>query len=91
MRADDAAARDLAAAICHRETWLRVTAEREFLRLLDAGCHTPVGVFSALDGDQLTLSARVFPEQGGRPRAATASGPAGDPLALALALYQSLP
>jgi hydroxymethylbilane synthase len=91
VRADDAAARDLAAAICHRETWLRVTAEREFLRLLDAGCHTPVGVFSALDGDQLTLSARVFPEQGGRPRAATASGPAGDPLALALALYQSLP
>jgi hydroxymethylbilane synthase len=91
VRADDAATRDRAAAVCHRETWLRVTAEREFLRLLDAGCHTPVGVFSVLEGDQLTLNARVFPESGGEPRAATASGPAADPLALALALYQSLP
>jgi hydroxymethylbilane synthase len=44
VRADDAESRAFAEAICHAETWTKVTAEREFLRLLDGGCHTPVGV-----------------------------------------------
>ncbi len=90
-RSGDPAAQARAEAINHPETWLRISAEREFLRLLDAGCHTPVGVCSALDGDTLTLSARVFPESGGEPRSASVSGPAADPLALALQLHRSLP
>lgn len=90
IRATDAPSRVYAEGICHRDTWLRITAEREFLRLLDAGCHTPVGVFSALRGGELHLSARVFPEAGGPPRTGQASGPADDPTTLALTLYQSL-
>jgi hydroxymethylbilane synthase len=43
-RADDRS-RVFAESIGHQETWLRVTAEREFLRLLDAGCHTPSASF----------------------------------------------
>ncbi|MBN8456433.1 MAG: hydroxymethylbilane synthase [Verrucomicrobia bacterium] len=89
-RASDAPSRVFAEAIGHRETWLRVTAEREFLRLLDAGCHTPVGVYSSLHGDRIHLSARVFPESGGAPRTATVECPADEPLAAALTLYQSL-
>ena len=42
IRAGDAVALAFAEAINHAETWTKITAEREFLRLLDGGCHTPV-------------------------------------------------
>lgn len=87
-RADDEASQAIARAINHAPTWLRITAEREFLRLLDAGCHTPVGVFSSLENDTLTLAARVFPEHEGPPVTGQATG--SDPLEAALALYRSL-
>jgi hydroxymethylbilane synthase len=88
IRADDAHSRKLAQAIGHDETWLRITAEREFLRLLDAGCHTPVGVFSTLVNQELVLHARVFPEAGGPPQTGSARGT--NPLDVALTLFQSL-
>ena len=90
IRSDDGPSRICAEAIGHRPTWLRICAEREFLRLLDAGCHTPVGVFSTLDGDELQLQARVFPEAGGPPRTGSTSGPAADPLRVAHNLFLSL-
>jgi len=90
IRASDSTTRVRAEAIGHRETWLRIVAEREFLRLLDAGCHTPVGVYSALEGDQLRMHARVFPEAGGTPRLAEITAPAADPLAAASFLFHSL-
>lgn len=90
VRADDPAARAWAQAIGHRETWQCVTAEREFLRLLEGGCHTPVGVFSAIDDGRLRLRARVFPETGGTPRHGSAEGPADDPISLGRELFQSL-
>lgn len=90
VRADDLATLACAESIGHPGTWLRITAEREFLRLLDAGCHTPVGVYSALVDDRLQLHARVFPEAGGTPRTGHADAPAADPLSAALTLYQSL-
>ena len=88
IRSADARSRNIAQALGHPPTWLRVTAEREFLRLLDAGCHTPVGVFSALADGELHLMARVFPEAGGPPQTGEARGT--DPLAVALSLFHSL-
>ncbi|MDP3850966.1 MAG: hydroxymethylbilane synthase [Luteolibacter sp.] len=88
IRAEDNRCRVYAEAIGHADTWLRVTAEREFLRLLDAGCHTPVGVFSSLADGVLHLQARVFPEQGGKPKTSEARG--RDPITVALELFQSL-
>ena len=88
IRAEDNRSRVYAESIGHAETWLRVTAEREFLRLLDAGCHTPVGVFSSLTSGELHLQARVFPEEEGEPRIGEARG--NDPIAVALKLYESL-
>lgn len=88
VRAGDAPSRIFSESIGHRESWLRITAEREFLRLLDGGCHTPVGVFSTLEGDEILLKARVFPEEGGTPRTGEARGT--DPISLALELFNSL-
>ncbi len=88
VRADDAPSRVFAETIGHRESWLRITAEREFLRLLDGGCHTPVGVFSTISAGEITLKARVFPDAGGTPKSGEARGT--DPLTLALELFNSL-
>ena len=72
----------------HDDTWNRVTAEREFLRLLDAGCSTPIGVWSKLTGEHLEMGARVFPEKPGSPRKAKASGVV--PLEVAQQLFDNL-
>ncbi|MES2439224.1 MAG: hydroxymethylbilane synthase [Verrucomicrobiota bacterium] len=88
VRAGDAPSRVFAEAIGHRESWRRITAEREFLRLLDGGCHTPVGVYSTISGEEIFLKARVFPEEGGTPRTGEARGT--DPISLALELFNSL-
>lgn len=95
IRADDPHAAAVAQSINHEDTWLRITAEREFLRLLNAGCHTPVGVFSEWIDGQLSLQARVFEEETAThdlstpPRQGHAVGT--DPLQVAEALFHSLP
>ena len=84
---------ELAAALAplnHPETFARITAERRFLELLQAGCQTPVGILSSLSDSQLHLQALVFPDHPGPPRAAAISAPASDPRAAALLLFQSL-
>ena len=88
VRAGDDANGLFAAAIGHPETWLRITAEREFLRLLDGGCHTPVGVYSSISGGEITLKARVFPDEGGTPKSGETRGT--DPISIALELFNSL-
>lgn len=88
IRAADKRSWTFAESIGHADTWKRITAEREFLRLLDAGCNTPVGVFCSLAGGELHMRARVFPEDGGEPRTGEAAG--DDPIETALKLFQSL-
>lgn len=88
IRWGDKQTRMLAKTISDESTWICVKAEREFLRLLDAGCHTPVGVFSDLTGGLITMKARVFPEEGGEPKTSEAAG--NDPLAVAKQLFDSL-
>ena len=76
------------AAIGDEDTFVRVRAEREFLRLLEGGCSTPVGVFSSLTRGHLIMDARVFPDGGGQPRCSVARG--SDPLVVARQLFDSL-
>jgi hypothetical protein len=49
-----------------------------------------VGVYSALDEDELLMYARVFPEEGGEPKVAQVSGSAAEPLAVARELFETL-
>lgn len=90
IRTEDAASRIFCEGINHGPTMIRISAEREFLRLLDGGCHTPVGVFSKISGDQLTLKARVFPEEGGTPTSGEITGPTANAIALANELFHNL-
>lgn len=92
VREDDAATIAFVKEICHEATFTRVCAEREFLRLLDGGCHTPVGVATQLFGDKILMEGIVFPEGegGGDPYQAEASGNASDALKVAGELFAGL-
>lgn len=85
-RADHAAAKRALAAINHEETFRCLQAEREFLRLLQGDCGTPVGVIAEGRGDMMTMHAELFGEAGEEPRSAVAEG--SEPLALAAKLLE---
>lgn len=58
-RADDALINKLVAELNHLQTSHCVRAERALNRGLDGGCQVPIAAFAQLDGDMLTLEARV--------------------------------
>lgn len=91
IRKEDADARACAEAITHQPSMILCRAEREFLRLLDAGCHTPVGVRSWIDDEVLHMKGRVFDEDGGaEPAESTACGSAHSPEEVAAKLFTNL-
>jgi hydroxymethylbilane synthase len=88
IRAGDEATRAVLQAINDPVTLASVQAEREFLRLLGAGCQTPVGARTALHGNDLHMRVLVFSEENAEaePVDMEATGTATDPLALAAKL-----
>ncbi len=84
-RAGDSRTIDAVRALNHPETEARVIAEREFLRLLGAGCQTPVGAHTWIKEGQLTMAVRVFNEQdlAVPPVEIEETAPVSDPKALA--------
>jgi len=83
-------------AITDPPTWRALRAERAFLRLLQAGCHTPIGLLTREIEDTLHMKACVFPtdppsaHSSSSPRAAEAHGPAQHPEAVATRLAAAL-
>ena len=80
------------AAINDTGTMVQVTAEREFLHLLQAGCQTPVGLLSEILGGELRLTALVFDDGDttASPKSGSAVGSATDPRRIAKALFEGL-
>ncbi|MBU0618246.1 MAG: hydroxymethylbilane synthase [Planctomycetes bacterium] len=56
----DSEAIEYLAVLDHVPTRRVVTAERGFLRRINAGCHTPVGALATVDGERVSLHARLF-------------------------------
>ena len=69
-----------------------VTAERQFLHLLQAGCQTPVGLCSTIDGHELHVQAIVFDDndEQAEPKRATVRGDKEAPKAVAAQLFAEL-
>lgn len=78
----------LAEQITHRETKISFDFERRVLRLLGAGCHEPVGVYSRIEGD--TLYGWGYYPSGPCSGTMTVEGPAAEWEALAEALAGKL-
>jgi hydroxymethylbilane synthase len=89
-RADDARWTTVAQTLNCPGTMAAVTAEREFLRLLGAGCDTPVGVRGHADPRRLHLAARVFRDGEDEPLEAAADAPRDQAAALARRLVAML-
>ena len=88
VRADDAVALALVAAIDHPPTSACVAAERALLAALVADCHSPVAALATLAGDTLTLAAELLSEDGADHVVGEASGE--DPRSVAAALAADL-
>lgn len=77
-RADDDLSIEVAYAIHDHLTDDRITAEREFLAGLGAGCMAPVGAHATVKGGTLTLEGWVAALDGTHVIRATSSGEAGE-------------
>lgn len=90
VRGDDAAIRELVEAINDRKTLACLEAEREFLRLLEGDCGSPVGVLATVDGPAMTIRAQIFEPPRIEPRTARVDGEAGAPEKLARELWEAI-
>ncbi|MDZ4790339.1 MAG: hydroxymethylbilane synthase [Hyphomicrobiales bacterium] len=63
-RSDDAKMRGLLASINHRETELRLHAERAFLAKLDGSCRTPIAGLAILNGDRMSFRGEILTPDG---------------------------
>lgn len=73
-RDDDEGTRQLLQTVTHPATQAAVTAERTLLAELRAGCHAPLGVFTALKETGLTLEAVVLSADGQQRLSASTTG-----------------
>ena len=89
-RAADERVAALLAAIHHRETGLRLTAERAFLLRLDGSCETPIAGLALLDGDSLWLRGEVLRPDGSEVITAERRGAALDGAAMGHDLAEEL-
>lgn len=90
VRRDDERVRELIDAVDDRATHLCLRAEREFLRLLDGDCDSPVGVQARLVEGALRIQAQVFEAETEAPRTGRAAGSPDDPEAIATKLMEQL-
>jgi len=59
-RKDAEVLKEMVCAVNDSTTLLALRAEREFLRLLQADCNSPVGVLATIESELMTLRAQVF-------------------------------
>ena len=89
-RETDAATNELLAPLNHRETQIRVAAERAMNAHLEGGCQVPIGGYAELHGDQLHLRGLVGEPDGSRLLRAELRGPAVQAEQLGAQLAQRL-
>jgi hydroxymethylbilane synthase len=90
IRSDDVQLRDLTEPINHFDTRLALRAEREFLRLLNADCNQPVGVFANIAGTTMRVRAQIFDLGATAPREAVVEGASEDAEKLAAELLKKI-
>jgi len=90
VRSDDEHGNRVVQAIGHADTLSCLEAEREFLRLLQGDCGSPVGVLAVIAGSAMTMRAQVFEPPRIEPRLARVDGDALTPKKLARELWETI-
>src|SRR5213078_383993 len=78
IRADNESIRAIFSPVNDHETLLCLRAEREFLRLLQGDCNSPVGVLAKIDDGKMKLHAQVFDQALAAPREGKVVGDRSD-------------
>lgn len=78
------------APLHHRDTAIRVRAERALNRRLEGGCQVPIACYAELQGDEIWLRGRVGDPDGSTLLRAEGRGPVSDPEALGIAVAEDL-
>lgn len=89
-RSDRTEVAAILARIDHAPTHLAIRAERELQSLLAGDCGMPIGVRTALVGDQVRMEAILFAPAENTTPATAAEGPCADPEALARRVFAAL-
>ncbi|WP_149141190.1 hydroxymethylbilane synthase [Gemmobacter caeruleus] len=89
-RQADARAEAMLAAIHHRDTGLRLAAERAYLAALDGSCETPIAGLALLEGDTIWLRGEILRPDGSEVIAGELRGPVAEGAALGTALARDL-
>ncbi|MCF2864084.1 hydroxymethylbilane synthase [Pseudoalteromonas ruthenica] len=89
-RSDDMAIKALLAPLEHRETRIRVDAERAMNRRLQGGCQVPIGAYAELNEDHVYLRGLVGSVDGQQILRAEISGPASEAEQLGISLADDL-
>ncbi len=90
IRSEDAVTRELVAPVNDGKTLRCLRAEREFLRLLEGDCRTPVGVLATLSAGVMTIRGQIFRDDTPIPRTARVEGPDSNPEQLAAQLLEAI-
>jgi len=90
VRKDDENTKRIVRAINDTDTLLCLEAEREFLRLLQGDCGSPVGVMATISGSAMTMRAQVFEPPRIEPRMARVEGNTTSGKQLARELWEAI-
>jgi len=90
IRVDDERLRPIFDLVNDRQTLLCLRAEREFLRLLQGDCNSPVAVLARIDTGKMKLRAQVFENGSAAPREGEVEGEFEDGERLAARLLRQI-
>ncbi|WP_165664249.1 hydroxymethylbilane synthase [Metapseudomonas otitidis] len=89
-RTADVEVHALLAPLHHRDTAVRVNAERALNKRLNGGCQVPIACYAVLEGDQLWLRGLVGQPDGGQLLRAESRAPAGEAEQLGVRVAEDL-
>jgi hydroxymethylbilane synthase len=87
---NDESSREIVHPINDRDTLLCLRAEREFLRLLQCDCQSPVGVLAEIENGEMRLRAQIFERGSASPRKGEVEGARDDGEHLAAQLLKEI-
>jgi hydroxymethylbilane synthase len=89
VRSEDPKAKKIVELVNDTPSFLCLRAEREFLRLLQGDCGTPVGVLATVRAGVMTIRGQVFEDEV-VPKTACVEGAEATPELLALRLWEAI-
>ena len=90
VRSDDSKTKKIVELVNDMPTLLCLRAEREFLRLLQGDCGTPVGVLAIVKEGIMTIRGQVFEDVAVVPKTACVEGAETTPELLAHRLLEAI-